>query len=743
MPQTHFSDENPHFLLKSEQGKRPEVIREKDPTKKPKHFMFRSGMRKGQLTQMAEKVKKISNSRTKIFTDERFFFVIKFSDSIKAWKKIRFVIKSLNGEITRYIDDDTIKIAVKSSGYENFAEAIEKHRSLISEIRESQLSEKFEKKFLEKINSSDKLQKVTIEVSDLSGFTYAKELNDALNNYVSKKEEKIELGYTTESFAIFSGTLSKNTIKEIAREVEIVESVEPLPEIALISYADPIDPNVSLTSVISLSKDTQRKTFPIICALDSGINQAHSILQGNVVDTYDFTTNNPKPCTDFEGHGSMVSGIIVYGGNHRNNTQVVSKILMVKAFEDARPVGNILNIIDKATSFFSKKTKVYNFSFSANGPNRSITKMLDDLIYQRDLVVVASAGNIHTDMIKDRLENNHNYPTYLQSFPIYFPGDCFNVITVGSSTSVSSNFVPKNSPSPFTRFGTDEKNIKPDILAEGGNLNLLGGQNGKPYVFNNTNVGIMSASHDNPLRLSEGVGTSFSSPAVASIAGNILSDYNYASPQLVKALILSSSSLLKDSTGNSFLYNVQGFGVPDSITAIQSTRWRVCYLLQGKFDGSEKRSIHQYKFLFPSNADKVTITFVAAKPPKSEGYFRFKVVKSGSKTSSNLKATYRMGEYPIRTTGKAVYDVKRGGKGDWSFDVIPFFDNNLGMDKSLKYGCIITVESTKNLEIYNPIADWIRTTTATIDVKQAKEAIKLARQQKPVKIPTEKMTISE
>ena len=51
---------------------------------------------------------------------------------------------------------------------------------------------------------------------------------------------------------------------------------------------------------------------------------------------------------------------------------------------------------------------------------------------------------------------------------------------------------------------------------------------------------IKSASFNDPLKLSEGVGTSFSSPAIATI----LQRYSYASPFLVKALILASASLL-------------------------------------------------------------------------------------------------------------------------------------------------------------------------------------------------------
>lgn len=477
---------------------------------------------------------------------------------------------------------------------------------------------------------------------------------------------------------------------------------------------------MALASVVSLSRETQQKEVPTICAIDSGINRTHAILQGNISETYDFTTNSPTPCIDNDGHGSMVSGIVVYGGNTQSNTRVLSKILMVKGFENKSPVGDMMEIIDKTTSFFAGKTKVFNLSFSAFAPNRALSKMLDDLVYSRNLVVVACAGNIDYDQIGHSLENKEIYPSYLQKYPIFFPGDSHNVITVGASTKSDSNWIRRNQPSPFTRGGMDGTKIKPDVIFDGGNLNQIINGDGT-YSFNNKDVGIKSASSNDPFQLSEGVGTSFSSPAVATIAGNILQQYGYASPYLVKSLILSSSSLLTSTSGNSFENNIQGFGIPDFQIATQSNRWRVCYLIQGIFDGKDPNEIHKYRFLFPNNADKVTITFVAGKPPNSEGNFRYKIVKSGNMITSNAKPDHEIGKYPIETTYKTIFNVKRGGKGEWLFDILPHFDKNIGSNKSLSYGCVVTVESTKNLDIYTAIDKWMKSEITM--VQRAQEAV--------------------
>lgn len=720
MAQSHFSEDNSHFLLHSIKDRKPTIKRELDPTKKPTFHTYRVNTRKGVLSEKAERVKQISKSRKKIFQDERIYFVIQFSDIINNWKSIQSTLDSLGGKVTRVYGDTTVKIAIQPNEYEQFVEVLEQERSLIENVRESISSDKFDERFLHVLESRQKPQDVTIEVSDLSGMNYTTALTSALETFAQKKNEHIELGYSAKNFAIFSGKLSPKTITEIAEQVEVVESVEPLPKIALISYNDPIDENVELASIVSLSRETQQKDIPIICAIDGGINGTHAILQGNISDTYDFTTNSPKPCLDYDGHGSMVSGIVIYGGNTQTNTRVLSKILMVKGFENKSPVGNIMQMIDKSTSFFGKKTKVFNLSFSAFGPNRALSKMLDDLIYSRNLVLVACTGNIDYNQIENSMQNSNDYPDYLQKYPIFFPGDSNNIITVGANTEFDSNWVRRYHPSPFTRVGTDEEKIKPDVVFDGGNLNLTNNGNGT-YSFNSKNVGVKSASFNDLFQLSEGAGTSFSSPAVATIVGNILQEYDYASPYLVKSLLLSSTNLLTSTNGEPFKHNIQGFGAPDLQIATQSTRWRVCYLIQETFDGTDPNEIHRYKFLFPNNADKVTLTFVVGRPPNSEGSFRYKLVKSGNKITSKVRPNYVISKTPIQTTHKAFYDVKRGGKGLWTFEVYPHFDKNIGSNKSLSYGCVVAVESTKNLDIFTPIDKWMKSEETM--VQRAQEVV--------------------
>ena len=202
-------------------------------SKKSRFHTHRCNTRKGVLTEKAHKVKTISGSRNRIFPDARLYFIIRFSDSVR-FKSVQSALDALGGKITQEYDKTTVKIAVFPEEYEHFAEQMEKQRSLIADVRESNLSDKFDKRFLDVLAESKKPQEVTIEVSDLSGLANTEPLASALYAFVKKTGGKIDLGYAADYFAIFSGKLPPSAIAEIAEQVEVVESVEPAPEISLI-----------------------------------------------------------------------------------------------------------------------------------------------------------------------------------------------------------------------------------------------------------------------------------------------------------------------------------------------------------------------------------------------------------------------------------------------------------------------------------------------------------------------------
>jgi hypothetical protein len=613
--QSHFSEDYQHIFLNRKQYELPKRTKKKDfPDQKKQKGIFThtSNTKKGTLAEKASLVRGSILSKERIYKDRRLYFVIKFSDTLN-WPLVRKALESLNCSIVNILGNQIVKVAIDPQRYESFVKALERERKFISDIFESTRLDKIDEKLHERMKKEpDRLQNVTIEVVDLSGLSYVKELENALTEHIHRESGEIDLGYKSETFAIFAGKVYPDTAKDIADKLDTVETISILPEVYLESSVGGVDRDISLASVISLS-ETNRSELPNVCVIDSGVNRNHTLLRDYISDSYDFSTNAQQPCDDVDGHGTAVAGVAVYGGSPGSNTIPRCKVIMVKGFVDRRtPIIGVLQQIDKATAFFSSKSKVFNLSLHCRIPNVSITKALDDMIYSRDVVVVGSAGNIPTSFIKEGLEYSQ-YPDYLRRHAIFFPGDVSNAITVGACTSRDSNFCRRNSPSPFTRSGTNINSIKPDVLEVGGNLNMV--RDGNTIVdFNCTNVGVQSTSSQNPNGYSEEAGTSFSSPAVANTASNISMKYPNASCFLVKAILLSSCSPLRDQKGEAYDKLLQGFGLPDYSSATNSTDWRVFYLLQGSFEGINNKMFDSYNFLFPDNADRLRITIVCGKP---------------------------------------------------------------------------------------------------------------------------------
>ena len=392
---------------------------------------------------------------------------------------------------------------------------------------------------------------------------------------------------------------------------------------------------------------------------------------------------------------------------------------MVKGFDEGRPITDIMQMIDKTTSFFINKTRVFNLSFSALRPSRALTKMLDEIIHSKGIVVVACAGNIKHRTDRRSPEIGGNIPGLPAKTPGIFSGREPQRHHGRGEYKTGFELDQEELSLPFTRAGLGGKGIKPDVTFDGRNLNRFDHGDGT-ITFDSDDVGIKSAcAAGDSLLLSEQSGTSLSTPAVATIAGNIIQRYGFASPYRVKSLILSSADLLRTTHGKPFPSNVQGFGVPDMYAATKSTMWRVCYLIQGSFDGGDPNEFHRYGFLFPDNADRVTVTLSVGKPPQSNGRFRYRLIKSGTKIT-NAQPARAIGQLPVYSTYKATYDVRRGGKGEWTFEINPDFGRIVaGNSESLSYGCVITVESGRNLDVYSPISKWMKTEQAAVDRAQA------------------------
>jgi subtilisin family serine protease len=678
-------------------------------------FTRRSPTEWAALRRQADRVVEASQEKARVYADPRLYFVIEFSDSL-SWPAIRDTLQGLEGSVVRMLSETKVKVAILRDEYPRFLESLYEGRHYILEIGEPQVRNVVDPGLIQMVESdASMLVEATIELVDESGLRDSIGLQSALSGFL----ERENLGHVTESYvseriALYDGNIRASAVPEIARSIGTVDRIQQTPEVALVSeFGRYTMENTQLSSAISLADKTSVRAvlpsqLPCVCAIDSGVNKGHAQLQQFVAGTFDLATNAQLPCDDIDGHGSMVSGLIVRGGDLTRNINPLSTVAMVKGFINrSAPMMDTISMIGRAIGIFGDRTRVYNLSFASSGLDPSRSRVLDEIVYSKEIMVVACAGNIRQPKILQHLHGGEKYPDYLLQNPIYYPGDSDNVVTVGSYASKPSNWIHEDYPSPFTRTGVSIERIKPDVVEDGGNLDQQGsspitGLSGKDRGVTSTWLGANN--------FAEECGTSFSTPTVASLASRILQHYGEAGPFLAKAMIISSSEQLRDISGARFPPLIQGYGIPNHDHALNAYRWKASYLLQGTFMGN-KEEYHGCTFKFPSDADRLTITFVAGKPPGSRGSFSIALKKAGVKPTTIPQPSSYIGSRQTRkrivTTWQETHRVTKGGKGNWWLGVYPHFDKLTRGDRSLKYGCMITIESSKGLDVYTEMARWV------------------------------------
>ena len=243
-------------------------------------------------------------------------------------------------------------------------------------------------------------------------------------------------------------------------------------------------------------------------------------------------------------------------------------------------------------------TEIHPYS----GPRVSLlTERLDDLIRERNLIVVVPTGNHSADATTGQMSNGahvlHDYPGYAldETGRVSEPATAALGLTVGSiarsagpanlsgETRIGHVAVaPVDGLSPFSRSGPGaHKGMKPDLVHYGGNLVLRpdGG-----IASPESGTGVVSLVVDGGGRLfGAGSGTSYAAPRVARIAADVLDAYPNASGNLVRALIGLSASV-PEPVADAFaddLCRVAGQGLPVGARASASTGLRT--VLMGDF----------------------------------------------------------------------------------------------------------------------------------------------------------------
>ncbi len=472
-----------------------------------------------------------------------------------------------------------------------------------------------------------------------------------LRKLIEAKGGKITDRWITKSFCLLRVKIGK----------QILDEILPLREIARIDR--PPKAAVKTALYASLEEIDTDDSSPDdnatgILMVDSGIRSAHPLLKGAVGDEIAVATKKSDKISEDDlfdevGHGTKVAGIALYGDLKRcleskRFTKEVwifsAKVMYMDEYGNAKYDEEELleHQLYKAVKYFVDSypnCKVINLSLGDDtkivqeGMRQfPLASVIDEMTKEFGVVFVISAGNINDWFSDEKKFYLKQYPDYLIDSSNDFtkitdPATSALALTVGSVFSTNDIYVykyfgrfgVKNYPSPFTRVGFGYKGmIKPEIVENGG------GDIAQNHVDKVVTL--------NPEWISEGrlftldCGTSFSAPKVAHYIAKLMNEYPNYSPNLVKALLISSASIpnkeelpdeLRDeNTHFEDIIRIYGYGIPNLDRARYSEKSRVLLLRENKI---KLNSVHLYAIYLPddfntSGKKKISVTLVYDSP---------------------------------------------------------------------------------------------------------------------------------
>ena len=362
-----------------------------------------------------------------------------------------------------------------------------------------------------------------------------------------------------------------------------------------------------------------KKESPSICVIDSGVQENHRWLAAAVVKKFSrcfipgVDVNDVADYVRGGGHGTRVAGACLYSDSIVKEDSFEAPFWLLNARildENNELLAKIFpaEMLYQIVSYYKEKcgTRIFQHSVGSNWCCRlsrmSIWASAIDLIsYTSDILLIQSAGNLNVHGgaanpgILDHLNRGRTYPEYLyeSSSRISNPAQSLQALTVGS---ISSEFYqdgnkqsvsPEMHPSSFSRSGFGMwDSIKPEVVEFGGDDVIINGT--APTLTTPPEVCpelIRSTLNGGPAYDKDEIGTSFSAPKVAHIAGHLESILPEHNALLYRALIVNSARWPEwaeqlDINRRVPVIRSIGYGVPNLSRAVENSNNRITLITE-------------------------------------------------------------------------------------------------------------------------------------------------------------------
>ena len=363
---------------------------------------------------------------------------------------------------------------------------------------------------------------------------------------------------------------------------------------------------------------------PVVCVIDSGIQEEHILLEPGIDKTtsYCFLPNTPPTeIADYVsagGHGTRVAGAVLHGEEivKTGTLQFEAWVQNARVLNDrcAMPIQMMPPaVIRQVVKHFHegpRKTRIFNHSITSRFPSRTQhmsawAAEIDLLSSDYDVLFIQSAGNISFSEpppktgIKQHLAASRNYPFYLNeaSCRIANPAQSLQALTVGSvsydalqNSGWQSLTLQKGEPSAFSRSGLGIwGSVKPEVVEYGGDCLI---SQATPPDVSTPSCGeqaypelVRSTMNGGPAFSRETVGTSFAAPKVTKIAARLQAILPNESCLLYRALIVQSAhwpswAIQLTKAEQAELLRRIGYGIPDIGRATTNTDHRVTFIFR-------------------------------------------------------------------------------------------------------------------------------------------------------------------
>lgn len=514
-------------------------------------------------------------------------------------------------------------------------------------------------------------------------------------------------------------------LKTVVSEYGGISYIEQSPEFEILTSA--ADTPIRNTTVVPLSGNES----PIFI-FDKPINHIHKTLQGAIVEQIGSTTGS-------KSHGTAVASLVVCGGSLHPDEPIVQQnsIIAVNVFDNNKVEETIKKVIEDYSARYplilanlsvNRYGKAYKRSRVDN-----FTVMLDELSHKHNCLFFISAGNIK-ELLEDQAVATDaitlGYPNHFARDYSYLlpPADSINNVSVGSvAYQQSANSVAHiKNPVPFTRVNfPDNGFIKPDFVHYDGNLRINGGK------FLSEENGVICASED-ANSLTNRLGTSFSSPLVANMAGILHNLYPRFTVNSIRGLLTQFANQVDSEqvTDEDLKRRLIGFGMPDLDRTLYSLSSAATIVVEDEIGMDKKKVI---KIPIPSSIQgdtrkrlKIHITLVYRPPinPKDVGKYApvnllARLVRSDDYEMNSPTTRGRRTEAYSKSNVKRYPPVEVSTKKHtgsmWKVEVFSEKrSDEVPANYMQSYSLVVTVEDTKEnseVDLYNDIIQMIEVET--------------------------------